>query len=108
MGRPDGQGGIRAEPPTLCGWWCALLLSAVWSFAGLHARVIIDGAICRLRELGDVRDVLGVLGVWWRKARERTTKDETWVTPDDNTYFWRTKVTMQFLHQVRCVCVPRL
>ena len=22
----------------------------------------------------------------WRKARERTTMDETWVTPDDNTY----------------------
>ena len=31
--------------------------------AGLHARVILDGAACPLRELGDVRDVLGVLGV---------------------------------------------
>ena len=31
--------------------------------AGLHARVILDGAACRLRELGDMRDVLGVLGV---------------------------------------------
>ena len=31
--------------------------------ARLHARVILDGAACRLRELGDVRDVLGVLGV---------------------------------------------
>ena len=31
--------------------------------AGFHARVILDGAACRLRELGDVRDVLGVLGV---------------------------------------------
>ena len=31
--------------------------------AGLHARVILDGATCRLRELGDVRDVLSVLGV---------------------------------------------
>ena len=30
--------------------------------AGLHARVILDGAACRLTELGDVRDVLGVLG----------------------------------------------
>ena len=33
-------------------------------FAGLHARVILDGATCRLRELGDVRDVLSVLVVW--------------------------------------------
>ena len=31
--------------------------------AGFHARVILDGAACRLGELGDVRDVLGVLGV---------------------------------------------
>ena len=31
--------------------------------AGFHARVILDGAACRLRELGDVRDVPGVLGV---------------------------------------------
>ena len=31
--------------------------------AGFHARVILDGATCRLGELGDVRDVLGVLGV---------------------------------------------
>ena len=31
--------------------------------AGFHARVILDGAACRLRELGDVHDVLGVLGV---------------------------------------------
>ena len=31
--------------------------------AGFHARVILDGAACRLRKLGDVRDVLGVLGV---------------------------------------------
>ena len=64
----------------------------------LHARVILDVATCRLSELGDVRDVLSVLGVWcerqvkkrkcsWKKARERTTKDETRVTPDDNTYF---------------------
>ena len=39
--------------------WCAGFLHA----AGLHARVILDGAACRLGELGDVRDVLGVLGV---------------------------------------------
>ena len=31
--------------------------------AGCHARVILDGAASRLRELGDVRDALGVLGV---------------------------------------------
>ena len=39
--------------------WCAGFCHS----AGLHARVILDGAACRLRELGDVRDVLGVLGV---------------------------------------------
>ena len=45
----------------LGGWelWCAGFRRS----AGLHARVILDGAACRLRELGDVRDVLGVLGV---------------------------------------------
>ena len=32
--------------------------------AGLHVRVIPEGATCRLKELGDVRDVLSVLGVW--------------------------------------------
>ena len=31
--------------------------------AGLHARMILDGAACRLGERGDVHDVLGVLGV---------------------------------------------
>ena len=31
--------------------------------AGFHARVILDGAACQLGELGDVRDVLGVLRV---------------------------------------------
>ena len=30
--------------------------------AGFHARVILDGAACRLGEPGDVHDVLGVLG----------------------------------------------
>ena len=39
--------------------WCAGLRHS----AGLHERVILDGATYRLRELGDVRDVLGVLGV---------------------------------------------
>ena len=28
----------------------------------------------------------------WRKARERTTMDETCDTPDDITYFWDTKM----------------
>ena len=31
--------------------------------AGFHARVILDGAACRLGEHGDAHDVLGVLGV---------------------------------------------
>ena len=39
--------------------WCA----GFRHYAGLHGRVILDGATCRLKELGDVRDVLGVLGV---------------------------------------------
>ena len=30
--------------------------------AGFHARVILDGAACRLGDLGDVHDELGVLG----------------------------------------------
>ena len=30
--------------------------------AGLHARVILGGAACRLGEHGDVHDPLGVLG----------------------------------------------
>ena len=30
-------------------------------YAGFHARVILDGAACRVGELGDVHDVLGVL-----------------------------------------------
>ena len=32
--------------------------------ASLHARVILDGATCRLSDLGDARDVLSVLVVW--------------------------------------------
>ena len=66
--------------------------------ASLHARVILDSATCRPKELVDLRDVLCVLVVWldrqvkkvkcsWRKARKRTTMDETCDTPDDNTYF---------------------
>ena len=48
--------------------------------AGLRARVILDGAACRLGEPGEVHDVLGVLGVhrvvvsvlrvlvsWWKE-----------------------------------------
>ena len=30
--------------------------------AGFHARVVLDGAACRLGGLGEVDDVLGVLG----------------------------------------------
>ena len=68
--------------------WCAGFRHS----ASLHAKVILDGATCRLKEFGDVRDVLSVLGVLkdrqvkkkkkcsWRNARERTTMDETWVT----------------------------
>ena len=48
-----------------------MLLTFVWElscagFATLqvfHARVILDGAACRLGEPGGVDDVLGVLGV---------------------------------------------
>ena len=32
--------------------------------AGFHARVVLDGAACRLGGLGEVDDVLGVLGVY--------------------------------------------
>ena len=39
--------------------WCAGFRHS----AVLLASVILHGATCRLRELGDVRDVLGVLGV---------------------------------------------
>ena len=31
--------------------------------ASFHARVVLDGAACRLGGLGEVDDVLGVLGV---------------------------------------------
>ena len=31
--------------------------------AGFHATVILDGAACRLGDLGEVHDFLGVLGV---------------------------------------------
>ena len=31
--------------------------------SGFHTTVILGGAACRLRELGDVHNVLGVLGV---------------------------------------------
>ena len=74
-----------------------LLCAGFRHSAGLHARVILDGATCRRGDLGEVRDVLSVLVVWqdrqvkkrkssWKKARERTTMDETCGTPDDNTW----------------------
>ena len=44
---------------------CVELLCAGFRHsAGLHARVILDGATCRRSDLGDVRDVLNVLVVW--------------------------------------------
>ena len=47
--------------PALLGhMWCAGFRHS----EGLHARVILDGATSRLSELGDVRDVLSVPGVW--------------------------------------------
>ena len=41
-----------------------LLCAGFRHSAGLHARVILNGATCRPSELGDVRDVLSVLVVW--------------------------------------------
>ena len=45
--------------------------------AGFHARVVLDGAACRLGDLGEVDDVLGVdrvvpivvrvLVSWWKE-----------------------------------------
>ena len=48
--------------------------------AGFHSRVVLDGAACRLGDLGEVDDVSGVLGVdrvvpiivrvlvlWWKE-----------------------------------------
>ena len=40
-----------------------LLCAGFLHSAGLHAEVILDGATCQPRELGDVRDVLIVLVV---------------------------------------------
>ena len=37
-----------------------LLCAGFRHSAGLHARVVLDGGTSRLRELGDVRDVLSV------------------------------------------------
>ena len=42
-----------------------LLCAGIRHSAGLHARVILDGATCGLSELGDVRDVLSVLSLRW-------------------------------------------
>ena len=41
-------------------WW--LSCAGFRCSAGLHAKVILDGVTCRLRELEDVRDVLRVIG----------------------------------------------
>ena len=45
----------------LCSLW-ELSCAGFRHSAGFHARVILDGAACRLGEHGDVHDVLGVLG----------------------------------------------
>ena len=55
---PDGRKFFR-----LINLW-ELLCAGFRHSAGLHASVILDGATCRLSELGDVRDVLSVLVVW--------------------------------------------
>ena len=39
---------------------CGSCLAGFRHSAGFHARVILDGAACRLGEPGDVHDVLGV------------------------------------------------
>ena len=89
--------------------------------AGFHARVILDGAACRLGELGEVDDVLGdcaCSGVLVEGRvneeddvlvvnGERATKGETCadqMTDSSQAH----KDVMQFLSQARCVCVPRL
>ena len=41
-----------------------LLCAGFRHSAGLHARVILDGATCRPGELGDARYVPSVLVVW--------------------------------------------
>ena len=47
-----------------CGFCVSCCARVFRHSAGLHARVILDGATCRLNELGDVMDVLSVLVVW--------------------------------------------
>ena len=58
---------FRLQPRSQVLWahnlW-ELMCASFRHSAGLHARVILDGVTCRLWELGDVRDVLSVLGVW--------------------------------------------
>ena len=62
----DLQNNLRSLRQSQAFWahnlW-ELLCAGFRHSAGLHARVILDGATCRLGELGDVRDVLGVLRV---------------------------------------------
>ena len=107
--------------------WCANLRHS----AGLQAWVILDGATCRLREFGDVLDVLSVVGSCscctdcaacsGVKEGRVNLEDELLVVKskwDNNGWdmdhtrwqylFWRTKMTLQFWRQGRCVCVPRL
>ena len=74
--RPHEGAPVSPVPPATCSPVCRpessenhhffaweLLCAGFRHSASFHARVILDGATCRLKELGDVRDVLGVLGV---------------------------------------------
>ena len=64
MGRPPfflGCKQILSRPLVLHNLW-ELWCAGFRHSAGLYARVILDGATCRLGDLGDVHDVLGVHG----------------------------------------------
>ena len=52
---------VRFTPLLVWELWCAGFRHS----AGLHARATLDDVTCQPRELGDVRDVFSVLGVWW-------------------------------------------
>ena len=59
----DLQNNLRSFRQSQALWVRELLCAGFRYSAGLHARAILECAACRLRELGDVRDVLSVLGV---------------------------------------------
>ena len=58
----------RSQAPWAHNLW-ELLCAGFRHAAGLHAKVILDGAACRLCELGDVRDVLSVLVAFSLRGR---------------------------------------